>query len=180
MRRTILKIGALIFFLGIVLFSGSLLVNPNFHGQSARIYPSTEYTMHRNGVYITSIPSNLSSFQESDIMIVVNTSSTPFPDHYALVPQSDISHVGLSNYTRYEVTGRISNNSADIYFDNLAPGSYAFVQTQNSTVAFGVTPTQALDISGYMSFSGGVLAFFGFVVILASLFMRRRDPPFEF
>lgn len=178
MNRSVFNVGVLIFIVGIALFSASLIINPYFHGNSSNIYFTFNYTKEENGLYVTSLPVNLTG-QEFDIMFIPNTSLNRLPSQFALIPQSDISGINASNYNHFNVA-EPTNNTADIYYNNVPKGAYALVEPKNDFIAFTVTPTVPLDIAGYMSFSGGAAAFVGFIVVIVSLFLRRKDPPIEF
>ena len=51
------------------------------------------------------------------------------------------------------------------------------VELNIDLIAFTVTPLLPLEIAGYLSLPGGIAAFAGFITIIVSAFMRRKDPP---
>ncbi|AKA48236.1 hypothetical protein IX51_02960 [uncultured archaeon] len=178
MNRILFLAGVSLFIVGISLISVSLVINPYFHGKSSKIHFSSNYTKQENGLYVIDVPPKLTN-QESDMMFVPKPSSGGVPGQFALVPQSDLSHVNASNFRQYNVE-KPYNNTVDIYFNNVKSGSYAFVEPENDVIAFTITPSIPLMYSGYLSSSGGISAFIGFVTILVSLFMKRRAPPINF
>lgn len=178
MNRILFLIGVVLFIAGMALISASLAINPNFHGHSSKIYPSSNYTTEQNGLYIIKVPSRFTA-QETDFIFVPSPSLKGIPAKFALVNQSSLSKLNATNFETYSAA-KPYNNTESIYFDNVKPGSYAFVEPHNDIIAFGATPTVPLKYAGYLGFSGGASAFFGFVTIIVSLLMKKKEPPFAF
>lgn len=127
---------------------------------------------------MTSLPPNLTS-QEFDMMLIPSPSLRHLSRHFALVPQSDISEMNTSDYNHFNVV-EPSNYTESVYYNNVPVGSYSLVEPKNAFIAFTIKQAVPPNIAGYMGFSGSAETFAGFVLIMVSLFLRRKDPPIDF
>lgn len=177
MNSRVFRVGGVLILVGIALFSVSIPINPNFHGNSSKVFPSAEYTSVVDGLYVTYIPANLTQ-QESDYMIVLNPSLIAIPNNLSLVSVPKLSGMNASNYLQLGIVGPY-NNSAAIYFNDVPSGTYALVEAQNDTIAFAVTPVIPLEIAGILSFSGGLIGFAGFITMIVGATLRSKPPQIE-
>jgi uncharacterized membrane protein len=171
----LLKIGILIIAVGFLLLVSGVTINPNFHNISSTTITTARFhqlTRYDNGFYVTEIPSNMTS-QATDWDIIVNPNSDGPGNVSCLIPMKDLSN--LSYYTLHKFGIKPSNNdSANIWFNNVPKGSYAFVEAQNNSLGLSIVPEIPLDVGGILAFAGAVLIFSGFVITIIAIVDRRR------
>ncbi len=175
MRKDITIVAAVVLAGGLSSIAAGVAVNPNFHGTGKDIFPASVYTTYQNGLYETRISSNLTLHQQNDMEFFINSTVVSFngTEKYALVPLSELPAVNASNYRNFSV-GTATNNSQNVDFTNVPPGSYAYVSPQHNLLAFGVTPEVALEEAGYLGVGGLVICVAGFALIIIGIFLRPR------
>ena len=169
------KVGYLVIVVGIVLVVSGVAINPYFHNISSSTITTarfSQFTHYDNGFYETIIPSNMTAQITSIDIAVDPTSNGPGNVSY-LVPVKDLSGLNYSNVQKFGIKPS-NNDSANIYFNSVPAGSYAFVESQNNSLGMSVVPEIPLDIGGILTFAGAALIVSGFVIAILSVALRRR------
>ncbi len=152
------KIWIILIVIGIVLIIAGVAINPNFHdGQPGNGAITTtkfmQYTHYSNGVYETIIPSNMTT--ETTCMDMVMKGSAYGPAHPSfLVPVKDLPQINSTNVQKYAISKPTNNsNAGNAYFNNVPPGSYAFIESKNNSLGIIITPKVPNEVSGILTFT---------------------------
>ncbi len=170
------KVGYLVIAVGIVLIVSGVAINPYFHNISSSTITNArfaQYTHYDNGFYETIIPSNMTTQTTSIDVAVIPTSNGPGNVSF-LVPVKDLSTLNHTNVHEFGIKPS-NNDSANIYFNSVPAGSYAFVESQNNSLGMSIVPEIPLDIGGILAFVGAALIVSGFVITILSLAIRRKN-----
>ena len=170
------KVGYFVIVIGVVLVVSGIAINPYFHNISSRTITTArfaQFTHFDNGFYETTIPSNMTT-QTTSIDIAVNPTSNGPGNVSLLVPVKDLSTLNYSNVQEFGIK-QSGNDSANIYFNNVPAGSYAFVESQNNSLGMSIVPEKPLDVGGILTFVGAVLIVSGLVTTILSVAIRRRN-----
>ncbi len=169
-------VGFTLIVIGMLMFVSGVVINPNFHNLSSQTITTEEfanYTHYDNGLYVTMIPSNMTA-QTTCIDVFVNPTSSGPGNISVLAPIHDLSKLRLSNVHDLGIKPS-SNDSENIWFNDVPAGSYVFVESQNNSKAMSITPSVPLITAGVLTFIGAILIFVGFVIAILSIFIRRRE-----
>ncbi|QRF74775.1 hypothetical protein Thermo_00265 [Thermoplasmatales archaeon] len=170
------KVWYFVIVVGIVLVVSGVAINPYFHNISSSTITTAKFsqlTHYDNGFYETIIPSNMTA-QITSIDVAVNPTSNGPGNVSLLVPVKDLSSLNYSNVQKLGIKPS-NNDSADIYFNSVPVGSYAFVESQNNSLGMSIVPEIPLDIGGTLTFVGTALILSGFVIIILSFAIGRRN-----
>ncbi|QRF75443.1 hypothetical protein Thermo_00943 [Thermoplasmatales archaeon] len=161
---------------GMFLFILGVGINPYLHDMNSSGTITTarfsQLTYYENGLYVTIIPSNMTE-QMTSMDVAVNPNSSGPGNVSLLVLVKDLPTLNYSNAQNFGIKPS-NNDSANIWFDNVPPGSYAFVESQNNSMAMIVDPQIPLDTAGVLTFVGAALIFSGFVIFIVSFATRGR------
>lgn len=170
------KVGYLVIVVGIVPVISGVAINSYFHNISSSTVTTvkfSQFTHYDNGFYETIIPSNMTA-QITNIDVAVNPTSNGPGNVSYLVPVKDLSGLNYSNVQKFGIKPS-NNDSANIYFNSVPAGSYAFVESQNNSLGMSVVPEIPLDVGGILTFVGATLILSGFVIVILSFAIGRRN-----
>ena len=175
MRSGSVIIAVILIIFGVALISVSISLNPNFNGTGSKIFPASKYTVYDNGVYVTRIPPNLTSYGMNGLEFAINSTSSSFPgtEQYALVPVSKLPLLNASNYMEFNVA-QSRNTTQDVSFYNVPPGSYAYVTPQNNVLTFVVTPETNEGLVGIVGGIGLFISIAGCILLAVRTVLRPR------
>ena len=175
MRSSSVMIAVILIILGMALIVVSISLSPNFNGTGSKIFPASKYTVYENGLYVTMIPPNLTSYGRNGLEFAINSTASSFPgtEQYALVPVSKLPLLNASNYMEFNVA-QSRNTTQDVSFNNVPPGSYAYVTPQNNVLSFVVTPETNEGLAGIVGGIGALFSIAGVVLLAVSVVLRRR------
>ncbi|OWP55944.1 MAG: hypothetical protein B2I17_08100 [Thermoplasmatales archaeon B_DKE] len=167
------KVGYLVIVIGIALAFSGVMVNPNFHSTPSTTFLTPKYTEYKEGFYETPIPSNMTT-QTTDIMVGLKSPDNGSPNVSLLVPMKYLSKINSTNIQQYGLN-ESSNDSADVWFNNVPAGTYALVESQNDSLVVVASPQIPLELGGALTFVGAALIVSGFVITILSVAIRRRN-----
>jgi uncharacterized membrane protein len=167
------KVGYFVIVIGVVLTVSGVTINPNFHSTSSTTFLTPKYTEYKAGFYETPIPSNMTT-QTTDIMVGLKAPYNGSPGVCLLVPVKSLSKMNSSNIQQFAIN-ESSNDSADIWFNNVPAGTYSLVESQNDSLVVVASPQIPLEVGGILAFVGAALIVSGFVITILSLAIRRKN-----
>ncbi|MHB1471083.1 MAG: hypothetical protein ACYCSA_04050 [Thermoplasmataceae archaeon] len=169
-------VGFTLIVIGMLMFGSGVVTNPFFHDPSSHTITTEEfanYTHLDNGLYVTIIPSNMTT-ETTCIDIAVNPASDGPGNISYLIPVKDLSIINYSNVQEFGIK-ESNNDSANIWFNGVPLGSYAFVESQNNSLGMSVVPELPLDVGGILTFVGAAMIVSGFIITVLSVAIRRTN-----
>ncbi len=149
----------------------SVVLNPNFTQTYGKNYGASAYTKFENGLYITTIPSNLTMKHETNIVFGVNNTSSL---DYSLIPLSDIPKATVVNYRTFNTGSASNNGGGTITYSNVPTGSYAFVTPHDILIVFSVVPQSTLYLASYIGFAGAGISISSFISLVVFLRLNKK------
>jgi len=107
-------------------------------------------------------------------MVGLKTLDNGSPNVSLLVPMKYLSKINSTNIRQYGIN-ESSNDSADVWFNNVPAGTYALVESQNDSLVVVASPQIPLELGGILTFVGAALIVSGFVITILSVAIRRRN-----
>lgn len=149
----------------------SVVLNPNFTQTYGKNYGASGYTKFENGLYITTIPSNLTMKHETNIVLGVNNTSSL---DYSLIPLSDVTKATVVNYRTFNTGGASNNGGGTITYSNVPAGSYAFVTPYAILIVFSVVPQNTLYFASYVGFAGAAIGISSVISLIVFLRLNKK------